>query len=193
MNIHQFNAFSMKLILAFPALGLLFCGALLPKSPITSPTAFPLPAPTPISAKMWVEKSPLYQGETLELRFQAPNAPYLGVIDPAGHFFYIVFPAELSAGKLKPLVESRQFERLSTLSISLADFKADPYTYGVYENQRVFTQSGTYTFILGANLHVDDPMLVEKVAVKYVHKPRPVSTTAEVAASTPRRSTPVLP
>ena len=89
---------------------------------------------------MWVEKSPLYQGETLELRFQAPNAPYLGVIDPTGHFFYIVFPAELSAGKLKPLVESRQFERLSTLTSPHA-FRPWLYTLAIRAaRRRVWTQ-----------------------------------------------------
>lgn len=173
----------MKLIHVFPALGLLFIGALLPKIHPTSPTAAPLPTPPPIAAKMWAEKSTLYQGETLELRFQAPNAPYLGVIDPAGKFFYVVFPAELSAGNLKPLVDSQQFERLSALSISLADFKADPYTYGVLENRPVFTQSGTYTFILGENLHTESPAGIEKVAVQYHHQPRPRQTAAaDVAA-----------
>ena len=174
----------MKLILAFPALGLLFIGALLPKSQPASTTAARLPtSPPPLAAKMWAEKSALYQGETLELRFQAPNAPYLGVIDPAGKFFYVVFPAELSAGKLKPLVDSREFERLSALSISLADFKADPYTYGVYENQPVFTQSGTYTFLLGDNLHTEDTAGVEKLSVQYHHQPRPRQASTDVAAN----------
>ena len=49
------------------------------------------------------------------------------------------------------------------------------------EKQPVFTQSGTYTFILGANLHVDDPALVHKVTVKYVHKARPASDPVVVA------------
>jgi len=142
---------------------------------------------------MQAPASTLYKNESFHLRFAAPNAPYLGVVDPEGHFFYLVFPAEMTEGQLTPLVDSKTFASTKAITIHTGTLKADPYIYGVYENQRVFTQSGTYTFILGANLHVDDPMLVEKVAVKYVHKPRPVSTTAEVAASTPRRSTPVLP
>ncbi len=186
MNIHRFNAFSMKLILAFPALGLLLCGALLPKNQFAAPTTAllpTLPAPPALTAKMWVKKSTLYQGETLELHFQAPNAPYLGVIDPTGHFFYIVFPAEASVGKLKPLVDSQKFEPLSLLSISLTDFKADPYTYGVYENQAVFTQSGTFTFLLGDNLHTEEVTGIETLTVQYHHQPRPRQASTEVVTN----------
>lgn len=174
----------MKLIHAFPALGLLLCSAFLPKNQSVLPsTTVPQSTPPP-AAKMWAEKSTLYQGETLELHFQAPNAPYLGVIDPAGKFFYVVFPADLATGKLKPLVDSERFKALATLSISLADFKADPYTYGVYENQPVFTRSGTYTFLLGENLHTEDASMsgIEKLSIQYYHQPRPRVSAADVAA-----------
>lgn len=130
--------------------------------------------------KMRASATTLYKNESFDLRFATPNAPYLGVVDPAGHFFYLVFPAETTVGELKPLVDSKAFSSLGTLQIHTGTLKADPYIYGVYENQQVFTQSGTYTFILGANLHVDDPMLVQKITIKYTHKPRPVSTTAAV-------------
>lgn len=133
------------------------------------------------TSKMWASATTLYKNESFDLRFATPNAPYLGVVDPAGHFFYLVFPVETTVGELKPLVDSKTFSSLGTLPIHTGTLKADPYIYGVYENQRVFTQSGTYTFILGANLHVDDPSLVEKVTIRYVHKPHPVSTTADVA------------
>jgi len=130
--------------------------------------------------KMWASATTLYKNESFNLRFAAPNAPYLGVVDPAGHFFYLVFPSETAEGELKPLVDSKAFSTLNSLTIHTGALKADPYIYGVYENQRVFTQSGTYTFILGANLHVDDPALVQKVTIKYTNKSRQVSTTAEV-------------
>lgn len=143
----------------------------------TEKAVAPPPEKTP---RMRVSATTLYKNESFDLRFAAPNAPCLGVVDPAGHFFYLVFPAETTVGELKPLVDSKTFSSLGTLTIHTGTLKADPYIYGVYENQRVFTQSGTYTFILGANLHVDDPMLVEKVTIRYVNKPRPVSTTAEV-------------
>ena len=130
---------------------------------------------------MWTNNSTLYKGETLELQFTAPNAPYLGVTDPQGHFFYVVFPRETAIGKLKPLVDSKRFSSLESLRIPTSSFKADPYIYGVYTNQPVFTQSGTYTFVLGENLHIDDPESIDKVTVRYVHGKRPASTSTDVA------------
>lgn len=136
----------------------------------------------PKTSKMWIENATLYKGETFELHFAAPNAPYLGVVDPQGHFFYVVYPRETAIGKLKPLVESKRFASLRTLKINTRSLKADPYTYGVYTNQPVFTQSGTYTFIMGENLHVDDPDFVEKVTVQYVHSRRPAKVATNDVA-----------
>lgn len=135
----------------------------------------------PKGPKMWADNSTLYKGEVLELQFAAPNAPYLGVVDPQGHFFYVVFPKESAVGKLKPLVDSKRFTSFQSLKIRTGSFKADPYIYGVYTNQPVFTQTGTYTFILGENLHVDDPYFIDKVTVQYIHKRRPASAPADVA------------
>lgn len=180
MNIHQLLR-PMSLIHSLPAVGLLFCGAMIPLSP--SSHAPVLSSPPPFSAKMWTDKNALYQGETLQLHFKTPNAPYLGVVDPKGKFFYVVFPADQAIGKLKPLVTSRQFRTLSVLSISLGDFKADPYTHGVLENQPVFTQSGTYTFILGENLHTDESDALHKVTVQYHHQPRPRAGTVDIASN----------
>ncbi len=129
--------------------------------------------PSAKQAQMWAKTSTLYKGESLELQFATPNASFLGVVDPSGHFFYVVFPGDAAVGNLKPLVDSEQFTALKSLKINTRSLKADPYTYGVYNNQRVFTQTGTYTFILGENLHVDDPEFVDKVSVKYVHAARP--------------------
>lgn len=132
--------------------------------------------------KMWANSVTLYKGETFELHFTAPNAPYLGVIDPSGHFFYVVFPRESAIGQLKPLVDSDRFSSLHTLKINTRTFKADPYTYGVYQNQTVFKQSGNYTFILGENLHIDDPDFIDKVTVRYVHSRRSgAAVAADVA------------
>ena len=171
----------MKLILALPAVALLLSAATritpLPQNQVA-------PAPPPVGAKMWADRTVLYKGETLLLHFQAPNAPYLGVIDPAGRFFYVVVPTELSVGKLKPMVDSREFENRSALSIPTASVKADPYTYGVYETRLVFTQSGAYTFILGDNLHTEDAEGVEKVVIQYHHQSRPKHiATADVAVN----------
>jgi hypothetical protein len=115
----------------------------------------------------------VYKGESFELRFDGPNPDYLGVIDPDGKFFYVVFPTGNAIGKLQPFVDSRSFANLKSLKINTAMLKADPYTYGVYENQPVFTKSGTYRFVLGDNLNVDDEQAVCVVKLRYKHSTRP--------------------
>jgi hypothetical protein len=121
------------------------------------------------SQKIWTYNSTLYSNEPLILRFTPPNAPFLGIIDPDGHFFYLVFPAEDAIGDLTPLIGSECLEYLCTLEINTTTLLADPYTYGVYTKQPVFTQSGAYTFIMGKNLHVDNPLLLNKVVIKFIH------------------------
>ncbi|MBK9336647.1 MAG: hypothetical protein IPM98_08640 [Lewinellaceae bacterium] len=150
----------------------------------TPTTVSPATISAPLAEKgprMWANSTTLYKNERVDLHFAAPNAPYLGVVDPKGHFFYVVFPSATAEGQLKPLVDSKRFASMSSLTIHTGTLKADPYTYGVYQNQPVFTQSGTYTFILGENLHVDDPALVQKVTIKYIHKTRPASDPVVVA------------
>jgi hypothetical protein len=156
-----------------PAVGLLFSGAMsLDKIP---PKTLAAPQKTPVASvtQMWTDCPVLYKGETLHLHFTLPHPQFLGVIDPDGHFFYVVFPEENSVGQLKPFVSSDQFETLNTLKIKTTTFKADPYTYGIMENKKVFTKSGTYRFLLGDNLHVDDESAVTVLEVKYNHAARP--------------------
>ncbi len=138
-------------------------------TPVTSVTS----APAQKTYAMWATKTTLFKGETLTLQFAGSNPPFLGVVDPTGHFFYVVFPADAAVAQLKPLVDSERFASVHYLNIDTRTFKADPYQYGVYSNQRVFTQSGTYTFIMGDNLHIDDPDFVEKVEIQYTHESRP--------------------
>ena len=178
------------LSVSIPAITLFVAGAWnLHRSPepvaAASQTDVPSVALSPVAeqkaSKMWANSNTLYKGETFELHFASPNAPYLGVIDPSGHFFYVVFPRETAIGKLKPLVDSQRFTALRTLKINTRTFTADPYVYGVYRNQPVFTQTGTYTFILGENLHIDDPEFIEKATVRYVHARRSAAVAADVA------------
>ncbi len=138
-------------------------------------------APSKQTPKVWTDATTVYQNESFALHFTTPNAPYLGVVDPKGRFFYLVFPKETAEGNLTPLVDSERFVHISQLQINTARLKADPYTYGVYENQPVFTCSGTYTFILGENLHVDDPSLLSTTQIKYIHRPRAATSSSNVA------------
>jgi hypothetical protein len=161
----------MKLLLLLPAVALLLSMTIRPAglpAPVLDHLVFPPSAP-----KMWIENDRAFLGDTIELRFQKTHPEFLGVINPDGKFFYLVFPASESIGKLTPLVDSKVFLRLDRLEISTAHLKADPYEYGVVENQTVFTKSGAYDFILGDNLHVDDPTAVYRVTVRYKHSGRP--------------------
>lgn len=131
--------------------------------------------------KIWVDGAAVfYKNETIELRFAAPNAPFLGVVDPAGRFFYLVYPKEQATGGLKPVVESTDFTKMTSLKIQIDSVLADPYTYGASENRPVFTRSGKYTFIMGENLHVDDPDELEQVVIEYFHQNRPANSIADL-------------
>ncbi len=177
----------MKLILAVPAVGLLFTGALswnrLSQPSATAPS---LSAPETVALtapKMWAQTAPVYKGEKFDLSFETPHPVYLGAIDPDGKFFYVIFPAEPGQGKLKPLMDGMQFARQSSLTINTVTLKADPYIYGVLENQPVFTKSGTYRFILGDMLHTDDESTVCIVKVVYNDIKRPSAPVGPAIAA----------
>jgi len=179
----------MKLILAIPAAGLLLSGTLQSlqqsaKGPASQPMLTSTPEPTYMEAKpkMWTEKEYLYKGETIDLHFEMPHARYLGVVNPDGKFFYVVFPAENAVGNLKPYVTSEQFVHLKSLKINPQTFKADPYIYGIMENQPVFQKSGTYRFVLGENLHTHDESSVAIVHIQYIHAKRPAEQNTSIVA-----------
>ena len=121
---------------------------------------------------MWSDRKQLYKGEVLTLHFKVPHAAYLGVINPDGKFFYVVFSEASTSGNLIPYVPSEQFPSIATLKIKTTTFKADPYTYGVDENQPVFTKSGRYRFVLADNLHVHNDDSVQTLDVVYHHEVR---------------------
>ncbi|MCC7244466.1 MAG: hypothetical protein IT269_02210 [Saprospiraceae bacterium] len=141
----------------------------------------PLPqSDTPVNSstknddpKMWTTADIVYRGEVLNLQFGAPHASRLGVIDPDGHFYYIIYPGDCAADGLKPFLSSEAFAWYTSVKINTTDFQADPYTYGVTQNQTVFTKTGTYRFLLGDNLHTDDEHSVTILNVQYYHTPRP--------------------
>lgn len=165
----------MKLILALPAVGLLFSGlTIFPKSPAVSVNTAPEITAVQ-SPEIWADKSECFKNETFDLHFAMPHASTLGVVDPDGKFFYLVFPAACTLGNLKPLMSSEDFEHCGAITISPAILKADPYTYGVMDNQPVFTKSGVYRFVLGDNLHVDDEMALNIVSIRYKRKNRPAA------------------
>jgi hypothetical protein len=186
---HFLTNFCMKLILFLPAAGLLFAGMVRPAPTIgtgsvQTPVSQPEEAFVKPSASMWADRTTLRRNQTLTLYFTTPHPQYLGVVDPDGNFFYVVFPEEYSTGELKPLVGSTEFVQMNTLKIKPACLKADPYRHGIWKNQPVFTKSGTYRFLLGDNLHVDDENALTIVKIKYKHKAatRRPAPNADIAA-----------
>jgi hypothetical protein len=178
----------MKLILAIPAAGLLLSGTLRSlqhsdANPSSLPIA-PAASTTEVKAKpkMWTEKEYLYKGESFDLHFDLPHAQYLGIVDPDGKFFYVVFPAANAVAKLTPLVTSEQFISMRSLKISSQNFKADPYIYGVMENQPVFNKSGTYRVVLGEDLHTDDESSLTIIRIQYVNTKRPSGQNTSIAS-----------
>lgn len=119
--------------------------------------------------KMWVGSAILYKGDTFCLHFTPPNATYLGIVDPKGHFFYLVYPTPTDTSGVHPIMGSNVFTACTSLKMNTASLQADPYIYDININRPVFTISGDYTFILGENLHVDDPLLLVQARVHYRH------------------------
>jgi hypothetical protein len=167
--------YMMRIILVIPAAGLLLSSTLLPTNisdtePLPGASMVsPIPPVSDKSPVMWSEATCFHLGEQIVLHFSTPHPPYLGVVNPDGKFFYVVFPAAQSVGALAPLVDSDKFVGLNRLVVQTSTLKADPYVHGITENQQVFTKSGNYTFLLGDNLHVDDPSLLTKLKVQYRH------------------------
>ncbi len=177
----------MKVILSstIPVVVLCMAGALsmsrLPAIPVSVSTDTLVVTKVPAikhASKMWTDNASLHLGETLILHFSTPNDPYLGVIDPTGHFFYLIYPGSASDGALKPFADSETFSSIQTLYLNTTTLEADPYTYGVYTNQPVFTVSGNYTFIIGENLHVDEPGVLHPLVIHYVHRPNETQAVA---------------
>lgn len=165
----------MKLFLIFSAVGVMISGPFGSNQPVdtqqASNTSIPLATPQSPGDKMWCDKNVIGRGETITLHFRRPHGRFLGVIDADGHFFYLVFPALDAVEKLQPLITSELFVDLDSLTLDPHTLKADPYTYGVMENQPVFTKSGIYRIILGNNLHTDDATSVTTLLIQYQHNP----------------------
>lgn len=166
----RFKQLPMKLMVASTICCMLVVGATSMRLPHNT---FPKdPTKHGKAPTMWSDRKQLYKGEVLTLHFKVPHASNLGVINPDGKFFYVVFPEASTSGNLTPYVPSEQFTSIASLKIKTTSFKADPYTFGVDENQPVFTKSGKYRFVLADNLHVHDENEVQTLDVVYHHQAR---------------------
>ncbi len=168
----------MKTLFLTGVCGLALAGSL-GKFPLNNPVLPPISAQTDLaSPNLWTYSDTLYQGDALDLYFNTPHGACMGVVNPSGQFFYVIYPRTSAVGKLAPLMDAGAFTGCARLRVSTLKLKADPYTYGVYENQPVFTQSGRYRILIGDNLHIDDPALLQTLDVQYIHKPKPKKTSA---------------
>jgi hypothetical protein len=137
--------------------------------PIVDPVAMTIATPAPVGT-MSANKREFKRGDVVELQFSTPHAGYFAIRTPDGKFFYVIFPDDQAHDKLVPLVDSRRFATMRSLRLDTGKLTADPYIYGVDENKPVFTKSGTYTLIMGHNLHVDDERELTLLKVKYRHE-----------------------
>lgn len=171
----------MKRFLVFSTVGIMLSGLLNSIQAVDSQQVVKLYAQATSSAipgaKMWCDKNVIGRGETFTLHFERPHGKFLGIIDTDGHFFYLVFPEQDAVEKLQPLVTSETFVGMESLMIDPTTLKADPYTYGVFENQPVFTKSGIYRIILGDQLHSDDASSLTTVLIQYQHNPSDVASS----------------
>ncbi len=80
----------MKIIFLLSALAWLFTTATYPPL-LSAPVSSSPEISNAGMPGMWIQNKEMFLGDTLQLRFQAPHAQFLGVIDPEGSFFYLVF------------------------------------------------------------------------------------------------------
>ncbi|MEO6190387.1 MAG: hypothetical protein ABIO44_08500 [Saprospiraceae bacterium] len=123
--------------------------------------------------KISASSKTIYLNEKIELTFSLPHGECLGIIDPAGNFFYVIYPVQFRRGNLYPFITSKQFIKCDKLTLNTSTLKCDPYTYQIFENQIVFKKTGTYKFLLGDNLHVDDEDFLDILKIDYYNYARP--------------------
>ena len=77
-------------------------------------------------------------------------------------------------------MDSKDFVETRSININTANFKADPYRYGILENQAVFTKSGTYRFVLGENLSVHDEESLTILKIEFRNGVRPANQGRDI-------------
>lgn len=115
----------------------------------------------------------LYSGDTLVIHFKTPHQGELGINDPDGNFFFVVYEFSMdSANRVFPFMRSDTFKNVSLFHFITDKDKADPWNKAFDENQPVFTKTGSYTITLSETLDTDDGTPVEEEHVFYYNKKR---------------------
>jgi hypothetical protein len=98
----------------------------------------------------------LTKKSTLTMRISTPHACELGVVDPAGAFYFLMSgDSDLRADQLKDL-ECDAFVQLPEVKLTVSELRAPAAEAGYKESRRVFGLKGTYRFALSQNLETEN-------------------------------------
>lgn len=126
---------------------------------------------------MWVDKGPYYKGESIQVFFADGHPEELGIKNPDGDFYYLVYiPGLETIPNASPLVSQTKFKQVKEIELIAGVTRANPHNIKYKGNQPIFTKSGNYTLLLSKNLSTDAAGPAETIQIEYVHKPRPPQT-----------------
>jgi hypothetical protein len=120
---------------------------------------------------MWMIGKDYYEGDTILINFAKEHPAELGIKNPDGDFFYLVYHPEIPTIKNgKPVYSFKEFKTVETLKMDPSIFKANPHDLQFNGNIRVFVKPGEYELFLGDNLSTDDGTPKEKLKIQFKGK-----------------------
>ncbi len=118
-----------------------------------------------------MEKKSYHQDDTIRLNLSTTHPDELGLVDPDGNFFYLVYgPQVETITNGKPIMTVAQFRPITFIEIVPSTFKANPHNVRYSGNIKPFTQSGEYTFMISQNLSTDAMGAAETLKFLYMHE-----------------------
>jgi len=107
-------------------------------------------------------------GDTVVLTMSTPHPAELAVRHPNGTLFFLVYErsAELPVG-WSPLYSKESFRGVREIRLMTRDAKGTPWSVDRKVNELIFTQSGTYEFILTDVLETDAHYPTYRCQVRY--------------------------
>jgi hypothetical protein len=95
----------------------------------------------------------------IKLTMRVPHGGYLGVRDPGGDLFFVIYPMP-EPGR-PSLVPSEQFWLSRTLDLPVSSLRGARWVAGHDKLERVFGRRGRYTILLSESLESEDIDLFE--------------------------------
>jgi len=92
-------------------------------------------------------------GEVLRLRFSFPHAAELGIRGPDNRFRWIVWPRDLEI--VPPVISQESFKFSTELTIPVDALVTNPADNANPRLEPIFSNPGTYVFLLSNNLESD--------------------------------------